>query len=111
MGEGVPISVKIGGPNIGLSVTLFRDDLDGLKDISSIVLYPNNSSTQLNNSLIGNSIGSGKYLVFLNTTSLPTGHYKLVFENPKYEWINSSSPFIILQCNFAMPDYSPEWAV
>ncbi|MHC1754332.1 MAG: hypothetical protein AB9861_02685 [Methanosarcina sp.] len=90
------ISVKIGGPDSGLSVFLLHDDPDGLKPISSLCLYSNNSSTQFNDTLIGYSQGPGNYIISLNnTTSLPSGHYRLVFENPKYKWINLSSPFFL----------------
>lgn len=94
--NGDPISVKVGGPDTGLSVFLLRDDPSGLKHISSLNLYSNNSSTQFNDTLIGYSQAPGDYQIFLNnTTSLPSAHYRLVFENPKYKWINSSSPFFL----------------
>ena len=96
IGDTNPISVKIGGPDTGLSVVLFHDDLSGLHEISSLVLFSNNSSTQFNNTLIGNALGTGNYLVFLNnTTSMSAGHYKLVLENPKYKQINSTIPFYL----------------
>lgn len=92
--DGDPISVKIGGPDTGLSVFLLHDDPEGLKQISSLYLYSNNSSTQFNNTLIGYSQGPGDYKISLNnTTSLPSGHYRLIFENPKYNWINTSNHF------------------
>ena len=92
--DGNPISVKIGGPDTGLSVFLLRDDPEGLKQISSLYLYSNNSSTQFNNTLVGYSQGPGDYKISLNnTTSLPSGHYRLIFENPKYKWINTSNHF------------------
>lgn len=94
--NGDPISVKVGGPDTGLSVFLLRDDPSGLKHISSLHLYSNNSSTQFNDTLIGYSQAPGDYQIFLNnTTSLPSAHYRLVFENPKYKWISSSSPFFL----------------
>lgn len=96
IGDTASIPVKIGGPDSGLSVFLLHDELDGLKQISSLCLYSNNSSTQFNDTLIGNTRGTGNYIIFLNnTTSLPSGHYRLMFENPKYEWINLSSPFFL----------------
>lgn len=92
--NGDPISVKVGGPDTGLSVFLLRDDPDGLKQISSLHLYSNNSSTQFNDTLLGYSQAPGDYQISLNnTTSLPSGHYRLMFENPKYRWINLSKPF------------------
>ncbi|WP_011307262.1 hypothetical protein [Methanosarcina barkeri] len=92
--NGDPIPVKVGGPDTGLSVFLLRDDPDGLKQISSLHLYSNNSSTQFNNTLLGYSQALGDYQISLNnTTSLPPGHYRLMFENPKYRWINLSKPF------------------
>lgn len=94
--NGDPISIKVGGPDTGLSIFLLRDDPSGLKQISSLHLYSNNSSTQFNDTLIGYSQAPGDYQIFLNnTTSLPSAHYRLVFENPKYKWINSSSPFFL----------------
>lgn len=92
--DGDPISIKIGGPDTGLSVFLLHDDPEGLKQISSLYLYSNNSSTQFNNTLVGYSQGPGDYKISLNnTTSLPSGHYRLIFENPKYKWINTSNHF------------------
>jgi hypothetical protein len=94
IGETNPISVEIGGPDTGLSVVLYQDNLDGLKEISSLTLYSNNSSTQFNDTLIGNTLDKGNYLIFLNnTTSMSAGHYKLFLENPKYKQINSTIPF------------------
>ncbi|MDW5550878.1 hypothetical protein [Methanosarcina sp.] len=92
--NGDPISVKVGGPDTGLSVFLSRDEPGGLKQISSLHLYSNNSSTQFNDTLLGYSQAPGDYQISLNnTTSLPSGHYRLMFENPKYKWINLSKPF------------------
>jgi hypothetical protein len=93
VGTYAPISVLIGGPDCGLSVKLFRDDVSGLNDISSLTLYSNNSSSQFNGTLRGNARGAGDYLIFLNTTSMSPGYYKFVFENPKYRQINLTSPF------------------
>ncbi len=94
VGDMNSIPVKIGGPDTGLSVTLLSDDLNGLKEISSVILYSNNTSTQFNGTLIGNALETGDYLISLNnTTSLPIGHYRLIFENPKYNSINLSRPF------------------
>lgn len=94
VGDMDSIPVKIGGPDTGLAVILLSDDLGGLKEISSVVLYSNNTSTQFNGTLIGNALGAGDYLISLNNTiSLPTGHYRFIFENPKYNSINLSRPF------------------
>lgn len=95
IGNTASIPVEIGGPDSGLSVFLLLDDPSGLKQISSLCLYSNNSSTQFNGTLVGNTRGAGDYLIFLDTTSLPSGHYRLMFKNPKYEWINLSSPFFL----------------
>jgi hypothetical protein len=96
MGDTDSIPVKIGGPDTGLAVTLLSDDSNGLHEISSLILYSNNTSTQFNNTLIGNAMGAGDYLIFLNnTTSLSPGHYRFTFENPKYKQINLSSPFVL----------------
>lgn len=96
IGNPATIYVKIGGPDTGLSVSLLNDDPDGLKQVSSLCLYSNNSSTQFNNTLIGYSQGAGDYIISLNNTnSLSSGHYRLMFENPKYKWINSSRSFFL----------------
>ena len=40
-------------------------------------LFDNISTFENNNSLLGNALGTGKYLVFINTTNLTIGYYKL----------------------------------
>jgi|GEM_PF-3697578 hypothetical protein len=92
------IHAKIGGPDTGLFVSLLHDDPDSLKPVSSLYLYSNNSNTQFNNTLSGYSLGAGNYYISLNnTTSLPPGSYRLMFESPKYKWINSSKSFFLTQ--------------
>lgn len=98
---GSPINVPIimGGPNTGLSITLLSEDSGTLNEISSLNLHSYDSSNRLNDTLkfngnlAGKATNSGKYTIYINTTSLDPGYYYLRFENPKYKNINSLTVF------------------
>jgi hypothetical protein len=85
----IPIDIKMSGPDTGLHVIMLSDNMESSKEISSLLLCPNNTSKQLNNSLVGYSKGFGCYHIDFNRTSLPTGNYKLKYENAKYKSVNS----------------------
>lgn len=86
--ENVPIYIKMSGPDSGLSVTIFRDSIEGLNEISSLTLNSGNSSLQFNKSMVGYWEDTGKYHIDLNKSSLSHGYYELKFENAKHNKIN-----------------------
>ncbi len=82
-------SIKISGPDTGLSIKLFKEESEHLNPIAIIdnidPQYKNNSIS--NKSLYVYSLGSGKYSVSVNTTLMPKGYYQLKFDVPNYETI------------------------
>ncbi|MDD1745510.1 MAG: hypothetical protein LUQ20_06875, partial [Candidatus Methanoperedens sp.] len=82
-------SIKITGPETGLSIKLFKEESGHLNPIAILdnidPQYKNNSIS--NKSLFVYSLGSGKYSVIINTTFMPKGYYQLKFDVPHYETI------------------------
>ncbi len=82
-------SIKITGPDTGLSIKLFKEESGHLNPIAILdnidPQYKINSIS--NKSLFVYSLGSGKYSVLINTTFMPKGYYQLKFDVPNYETI------------------------
>ena len=79
-GEQILVLVEVTGPDTGLSVNLSNitndNNLSQRAFIEKLEPYPN-KTIKSNNSLIGYSLSSGEYIVFINTTNLSPGYYKL----------------------------------
>lgn len=82
-GRNFYIPVEVGGLNTCLFVTLskFEYDYGRFKEISSLILKPNESMIQENHILSGETSSSGKYMIIVNTTSITPGDYELEFKN------------------------------
>lgn len=85
----IPVSIKITGPDTGLSINLLKENYEhNLTQIDQIKLEPfHNPNTIFGNNtiLLGNSMENGIYNVFINTTNLTEGYYELVcFRNYQY---------------------------
>lgn len=84
----IPISIQITGPDTGLGLFLYRKESSGLKMVDYIEYLPqdntkykdkNNLKIESNNTLLASSLGSGKYIVFINTTELTPEYYELMY--------------------------------
>ncbi|MDD1745095.1 MAG: hypothetical protein LUQ20_04705 [Candidatus Methanoperedens sp.] len=86
----IPIYIKVTGPNTNLSIYLYENENNQtqLTPFDYIVdLKPDrdfNITLSHNNSLIGNSLENGKYIVFINKTKLSSGYHELVVKNIFY---------------------------
>ena len=82
----IPVSIQVTGPDTGFSVELSNTtesvNLNSIALIKKLEPYPN-KKIDSDNSLIGYPLSSGKYIVFINTTNLSTGYYKLEFTRTK----------------------------
>ncbi len=80
----IPVTIQLTGPNTGFSVNLSKkSNGSGFIQIDSIPnLQPYLNLTNVTPSdksiMYGNSLGSGKYNVFINTTDLVEGYYELI---------------------------------
>jgi hypothetical protein len=91
--ELIYVPVEVGGLDTGLSLTLSKYNSGKFEEISSLVLYPNELDTQVNNSLSGETNNSGNYKVYLDPKFMPKGDYELEFENAQNRNISSSKIF------------------
>ena len=84
--EQIPVLIQVTGPDTVLSVKLSNitkdNNLNARAFIEKLEPYPNQKIGH-DNSLIGYPLSSGKYIVFINTTNLSTGYYKLEFTRAK----------------------------
>lgn len=98
----IPVSIYVTGPNTGLLIKLYQKESGYdpiLKDEITEYLEPENNLFKAksgeNLTLLANSLGSGKYNVFINTTDLTIGYYELICIRPKYD--KSSKGFYLLK--------------
>ena len=85
--EQIPVLISVTGPDTGLSIKLsntLSDYLNSIALIDKLEQYPN-QKIEHDNSLIGYPLGSGKYIVFITTTNLSPGYYKLECTRTKYK--------------------------
>lgn len=84
--EHIPVLIQVTGPDTALSVKLSSitkdNNLNKRAFIEKLEPYPNQKVGH-DNSLIGYPLSSGKYIVYINTTNLSTGYYKLEFTRAK----------------------------
>ncbi|RLG26012.1 hypothetical protein DRN85_04210 [Methanosarcinales archaeon] len=90
-GAPIPVLIQVTGPNNGLSIYLSREEAENnLTQIDLInYLKPEHSGKRMvsgnNNSILsGNSLGGGRYSVFINTTNLTREYYEIKSVRPKY---------------------------
>ena len=85
--EQIPVLIQVTGPDTGLSVELFNTSkstyLMPIASIDELKFYPQQKIGPYKN-LIGDSLSSGKYIVYINTSNMPTGYYKLKFKRIRY---------------------------
>lgn len=76
-GTPIPVSIDVTGRNPGLSIYLYNVS----HKIDNINITLNAADTVKSETLIGNAFDSGKYYVFINTSSpnMTKGYYKLAF--------------------------------
>lgn len=93
----VYVPVEIGGLDSGLSITLSKFNSGKFEEISSIILYPNQSIIQKNNSLSGRVVNYGSYEICLDPSSDPKslseGDYQFKFKNSQNKNISSNKVF------------------
>ncbi|RZB32280.1 MAG: hypothetical protein AEth_00603 [Candidatus Argoarchaeum ethanivorans] len=92
-GAPIPVLIQVTGPNTNLSIKLSKESDHNLTLIDSIKLKPEHNEKQtayinknsvLPGNLSGNTLGEGKYSVFINTTNLTTGYYEIKSVRPEY---------------------------
>ncbi|MGB9938702.1 hypothetical protein [Methanosarcina sp.] len=93
-GKNFYVPVEIEGLNNGLLVTLSKYDSGRFKEVSSLILKPNESMIQENDILSGEVSNSGKYMIIVNTTYIATGDYELEFNN--LQNLSSSKVFALV---------------
>lgn len=78
----IPVQIQTTGPDMKLIITLYKEEFNDLSSIAEINFSDSqyNLQTISNNSLHSNAMGSGKYCIFINTTSLNPGYYELKCE-------------------------------
>lgn len=103
----IPVQIQVTGIDVPISVGLFKVEPNNSISIAKIDnlgtqseyrndlyhrTFSNVSNFKNNNCLLGNSLGSGKYILFINTTNLSIGYYKLEVESYK---TNSGDGFFL----------------
>ena len=99
--EQIPVLIQVTGPDTVLSVRLSNitkdNNLNQIAFIEKLDPYSNpiafieklkphsNQKIEHDESIMGYSLSSGKYIVFINTTKLPTGYYNLECKRTMYE--------------------------
>jgi|GEM_PF-4226130 len=81
-GAPIPVNIQVTGPNIPISINLYNEtswpDKIQLDLIEKLEPDQVNRSVPGNNSiLVGNSLGNGKYNVFIDANKLSDGYYEL----------------------------------
>lgn len=84
----IPVLIQITGPNTGLYTILYQKISDNMSSISHIgpiepILLDLESDLEKrkiesNDILLGDYLGNGKYIVFINTTNLTEEYYELL---------------------------------
>jgi len=94
----IRISIKVTGPETGISIKLFKEESNQLRILDFIDNVDSNHDlkTVSNNSLFVNSLGNGKYSVFINTSILSEGYYQFKCVIPQYEKIYGVSDFYLM---------------
>lgn len=94
-GTPIPVLIKVTGPDTRLSIKLspiFSAANSSLKD--DIELTPENNPNKTKY-LVGNSLGNGKYYVFINTSDLSEGYYELRSERSKYTQVDAKGFYLL----------------
>lgn len=89
------VPVEIEGFDTGLSITLSKYDSGKFEETSSLILHPNESITQRNNSLSGNTSDSDSYEIILDPKFMSTGDYKINFKKEQNENTSINKVFSI----------------
>ncbi len=78
-GEPIPVSIEILGRDPGLSIYLYN----ATSEISSITLKPKDelNKVEVGEYIIGDAFASGKYYIFINTTKMSEGYYRLAYSH------------------------------
>jgi len=93
----IPVQIQVTGIDDPISVGLLKVEPNNSIPVAKIdylgqsenrndrysIIFSNVSNFKNNNCLLGNSLGSGKYIIFINTTNLSIGYYKLEVNNTK----------------------------
>jgi hypothetical protein len=80
-GEPIPVTIEITGRDPGLSIYLYN--ATSTSDIYNITLKTEHQLNETNVSkyLIGDAFASGKYYIFINTTNMSEGYYRLAYSH------------------------------
>ena len=92
----IPVQIQVTGIDFPISVELFKVEPNNSRPVAIINhlgtqldnpnenyrrIFGNVSNFKNDNCLLGNALGSGKYILFINTTNLTIGYYKLEVNN------------------------------
>lgn len=104
----IPVEIQVTGMDDPISVGLFKVVPNNSIPVAKIEhlgtqlidnqngnfreIFSNVSDFKNDNCLLGNALGSGKYILFINTTNLSIGYYKLEVNNSH---INSGDGFFL----------------
>ena len=93
----IPVQIQITGPNAALTVKLLQKNSSNLnKNYSIDRLGPQpDYKIEPNNTLTGYALGNGEYIVYINSSNLPTGYYKLYCERPDYNQSYTAKVFYL----------------
>lgn len=82
----IPVLIRITGQDTGLNISLFKEVAGNLSEITNISLGMSSidENIKINNYIIANGLGNGKYNIFINTTNLDPGYYELRGERETY---------------------------
>lgn len=94
----IPFPIQITGPDTNIYIKLNNETQnENLKKTWDITLSPDppNYNESDDKSLTGYALGNGAYIVYIDTTSLPTGYYKLNCTRPEYAQSYTAKGFYI----------------
>lgn len=95
----IPVPIKITGPNTNLYIKLNNVSQNESREKTwYLALSPgpiNNYNESDDKSLTGYALGNGEYIVYIDTTSLPTGYYKLNCTRPDYKQSYTAKGFYL----------------
>lgn len=93
----IPVPIKITGPNVALTIKLLqKNSTNPNKNYSIDRLGPQpNYKIEPSNTLTGYALGNGEYIVYINSSNLPTGYYKLYCERPDYNQSYTAKVFYL----------------
>ncbi len=103
-GAPIPASIQVTGPNTGLTINLSKENPSRKMTLIDSIGYlepnhnPDYNVSDEHSNLTGNSLGNGKYNVFINTSNLSEGYYELTAVRFKYN-ISDTKGFYLFKAS------------